>query len=83
MIFPRVRYWDLLEDTVQEQILVLPDEVLKTIDGYLDLFNQSSFLEETVIENKIDAFDEKLSELFDAVINEMRHDLSLEKLDTG
>jgi hypothetical protein len=73
----------LMEDTVHEQTLVLPDEVLECIDEYFDLFNQEDFLEDTAKARKTDQFEERLNELFDAVINAMREDLAFEKLDKG
>lgn len=72
-----------MEDTVYEHTLVLPDEVLKRIDDYFDLFNQEDFLEEIARVGKTDQFDEKLNDLFDEVINAMREDLAFDKLDMG
>jgi hypothetical protein len=73
----------LMEDTVYEQTLVLPDEVLAPVDDFIDLFGQEDFLEETAKSAKTDQFEAQLNDRFDAVINAMREDLSLEKLDTG
>jgi hypothetical protein len=73
----------LMEDTLNEQMLVIPDEVLEPIDKYLDLFNQADFLGETVAAGKTAKFEERVNTHFDAVVDAMRHDLSLEKLDAG
>ncbi|TFF37657.1 hypothetical protein [Mucilaginibacter psychrotolerans] len=73
----------LMEDTAYEQTLVLPDEVLEPIDDFFDLFSQEDFLNDVAKAGKVDAFEEKLNDLFDAVINAMREDLAFDKLDKG
>ncbi|GGA95957.1 hypothetical protein [Mucilaginibacter rubeus] len=73
----------LLEDTVQEQILLLPDEVLEHIDNYFDVFNKENFPENITKEKEIEEFENGLNELFDSVVNSMRDDLAIEKLDNG
>jgi hypothetical protein len=78
-----IKAYFLMEDTVYEQTLVLPDEVLECIDDYFDLFSQEDFLEEAAKAGKTEQFEERLNNLFDAVINAMREDLAFEKLDAG
>lgn len=73
----------LMEDTVYEQTLVLPDGVLESVDNFLDLFGQEDFLVETSSARKTDQFETDVNDRFDAVINAMREDLAFDKLDTG
>ncbi|GAA4084187.1 hypothetical protein [Mucilaginibacter panaciglaebae] len=73
----------LMEDTVYEQTLVLPDEVLECVDNFFELFAREDFLEETPKAGKTDQFEEQINDRFDEVINAMREDLAFEKLDAG
>lgn len=73
----------LMEDTIHEQMFVLSEEVLGFIDDYFELFDQEDFLLEMVKPGKSDEFEKQVNNIFDVIIDAIRKDLSLEKLDKG
>ncbi|WPU94690.1 hypothetical protein SNE25_04045 [Mucilaginibacter sabulilitoris] len=73
----------LMEDTIYEQTLVLPDEVLEPIDNFFALFNHDDFLNDTAKAGKTDEFETQINDIFDDVIDAMREDLAFNKLDKG
>ncbi|WEA01814.1 hypothetical protein [Mucilaginibacter sp. SJ] len=72
-----------LEDTIYEQSLVVPDSILEKIYDYFDLLDHEEFLEEMATGGKVEEFEEKTNDYFDAIVNEMRRDLSFDKLNVG
>lgn len=73
----------LLEDTVHEQALLLPDLIVDLIYNYFELLDDEDFLDDHLEAANLDKFEAELNNRYDKIVDAMRADIAFEKLDTG